>query len=151
MERHSVCVGAASIVMENRVSKCYLFVNPWPRTWGAKDTKYGGQYFWQASPTIQKSPWITYPPENIIILPNCLKGSYLSRFSGSPKAISPPPNPHTNSLPYTYWVTQKLPQMYTANHATFPIQLRKITVQICGNFCVTQYEFVYPCSSTWET
>ena len=25
---------------------------------------------------------------------------------------------------------------YTANHATFPIQIRKITVQICGN---TQY------------
>ena len=33
-----------------------------------------------------------------------------------------------------YWVTQKLPQIYTANHATFPIRLRKITVQICGNF-----------------
>ena len=36
-----------------------------------------------------------------------------------------------------YWVTQKLPQIYTANHATFPI--REITVQICGNFLVTQY------------
>ena len=33
----------------------------------------------------------------------------------------------------------KLPQIYTANHATFPIQIRKITVQICGNFWVTQY------------
>ena len=33
-----------------------------------------------------------------------------------------------------YWVTQKLPQIYTANHATFPIRIRKITVQICGNF-----------------
>ena len=37
-----------------------------------------------------------------------------------------------------YWVTQKLPQIYTANHATFPLQIRKITVQICGNFWVTQ-------------
>ena len=36
------------------------------------------------------------------------------------------------------WVTQKLPQIYTANHATFPILIRKITVQICGNFWVTQ-------------
>ena len=35
-----------------------------------------------------------------------------------------------------YWV--KLPQIYTENHATFPIQIRKITVQICGNFWVTQ-------------
>ena len=38
-----------------------------------------------------------------------------------------------------YWVTQKLPQIYTANHATFPIQIGKITVQICGNFWVTKY------------
>ena len=38
-----------------------------------------------------------------------------------------------------YWVTQKLPQIYTANHATFAIRIRKITVQICGNFLVTQY------------
>ena len=37
-----------------------------------------------------------------------------------------------------HWVTQKLPQIYTANHATFPIRIRKITVQICGNFWVTQ-------------
>ena len=36
------------------------------------------------------------------------------------------------------WVTQKLPQIYTANHANFPIKLRTITVQICGNFWVTQ-------------
>ena len=28
-----------------------------------------------------------------------------------------------------YWVTQKLPQIYTANHATFPIRIRKITVR----------------------
>ena len=38
----------------------------------------------------------------------------------------------------SYWVTQKLPQIYTANPATFPIQMRNITVQICGNFCVTK-------------
>ena len=38
-----------------------------------------------------------------------------------------------------YWVTQKLPQIYTANHATFPIEIRKITVQICGILWVTQY------------
>ena len=38
-----------------------------------------------------------------------------------------------------YWVTQKLPHIYTANHATFLIQIRKIRVQICGNFWVTQY------------
>ena len=36
------------------------------------------------------------------------------------------------------WVTQKLPQIYTSNHATFPIQIRKITVKIFGNFWVTQ-------------
>ena len=28
-----------------------------------------------------------------------------------------------------YWVTQKLLQIYTANHATFPIRIRKFTVQ----------------------
>ena len=38
-----------------------------------------------------------------------------------------------------YWVTQKLPQIYAANHATFSIWIRKITVQNCGNFLVTQY------------
>ena len=37
-----------------------------------------------------------------------------------------------------YWVTQRLQQIYTANHATFPIRIRKITVQICDNFWVTQ-------------
>ena len=36
-----------------------------------------------------------------------------------------------------YWVTQKLQQINTANHATFPIQIHTITVQICGNFWVT--------------
>ena len=39
-----------------------------------------------------------------------------------------------------YWVPHKLPQKYTANHATFPIQIHKITVQICGNFWGTQYD-----------
>ena len=38
-----------------------------------------------------------------------------------------------------YWVVHRLPQIYTANHATFPIQIRKITVKICGYFWVTQY------------
>ena len=38
-----------------------------------------------------------------------------------------------------YWVTQKLPQIYTANHATIPKRIREITAQICGNFWVTQY------------
>ena len=33
-----------------------------------------------------------------------------------------------------YKAFQKLPQIYTANHATFPIQMYAITVQICGNF-----------------
>ena len=45
-----------------------------------------------------------------------------------------------------YWVTQKLPQMYTANHATFPIQRRKITVQICGDFWVTQHNAHCTCN-----
>ena len=36
----------------------------------------------------------------------------------------------------SYWVTQKLPQICSANHAIFPIRKRKITVQICGNFPV---------------
>ena len=44
-----------------------------------------------------------------------------------------------NGIIRTYWVTQKLPQIYTANHATFPIRFRKITVQTYGNFWVTQY------------
>ena len=41
-----------------------------------------------------------------------------------------------------HWVTQKLPQIYTANHATFQIPMRKITVQICGNFWVTQCIYI---------
>ena len=44
----------------------------------------------------------------------------------------------------TYWLTQKLPPIYTANHATFPIHIRKITVQICGNLWVTQYNVGHP-------
>ena len=38
-----------------------------------------------------------------------------------------------------YWLVHKLPQIHTANHATFPIQIRIITVQICGILWVTQY------------
>ena len=41
------------------------------------------------------------------------------------------------------WVTQVLPQKYTANNATFPIQIRIITVHICGNFWVTRYIFFF--------
>ena len=43
-----------------------------------------------------------------------------------------------DSVGLVLWVTQKLPQIYTANHATFPIRIRKMTVQICGNFWVTR-------------
>ena len=39
---------------------------------------------------------------------------------------------------YMSFVTQKLPQICTGNHATFPIRIRIITVQICGNLWVTQ-------------
>ena len=38
-----------------------------------------------------------------------------------------------------YCVTQKLPQICTANYATFSIRIHKITVQICGNFWGTFY------------
>ena len=41
-----------------------------------------------------------------------------------------------------YWVTQKLQQIYTAKHATFPIRIWKITVQICGHIWVTQYRYI---------
>ena len=41
-----------------------------------------------------------------------------------------------------YWVIQKLPQIYTANNAIFPIRIRKLTVKICGNFWVTQTIFL---------
>ena len=34
----------------------------------------------------------------------------------------------------------ELPQIYTANHATCPIKIRNITVQIYGNFWVTQQD-----------
>ena len=40
---------------------------------------------------------------------------------------------------YMYGVFHILPQIYTANHATFPIQMYAITVQIFGNFLGTQY------------
>ena len=45
--------------------------------------------------------------------------------------------------PGLYWVVHKLTQIHTANPATFQIQIRKITVQICGNFWVTQYVYVW--------
>ena len=34
-----------------------------------------------------------------------------------------------------YWVNQKLPRIYTANHATFPIRIRKLQY----NFAVTSW------------
>ena len=48
-------------------------------------------------------------------------------------------------------MTQKLPQIYTASNATFPLQMRKITVQICGNFWVTQYVccWMKDCTFPW--
>ena len=36
-------------------------------------------------------------------------------------------------------MTQKLPQINTAYHATFPIHIRKMKVEICGNYWVTHY------------
>ena len=49
-----------------------------------------------------------------------------------------------------YWVTHKSPQISAANHATFPIQWRKMTVQICGNFWVTQNIGIRPdMDSSW--
>ena len=44
-------------------------------------------------------------------------------------------------------MTQNLPQIYTANHSTFPIQIHKITVQIYGKFWVTQYIFLVEAKS----
>ena len=41
-------------------------------------------------------------------------------------------NAHWSNFSGSYWVTQKLPQIYSANQATFPIRKRKITVHICG-------------------
>ena len=67
-----------------------------------------------------------------IVQPSSLSHTF-SLFSSSVSAILILPNLNA------YWVTQQLPQIYTANHATFPIQICKITVQICGNFWVTQY------------
>ena len=47
--------------------------------------------------------------------------------------------PVFNQQIYVHAAYTELPQIYTAGHATFPIRIRKITVQICGNFWVTQY------------
>ena len=57
-------------------------------------------------------------------------------------------NPYSYASQCIYWVTQRLPQIYTENYATFPIQIQKITVQICGNFWVTQYICVFAVSLT---
>ena len=39
-----------------------------------------------------------------------------------------------------YWGVHIFAQLYTENHATIPKQIHELTVQICGNFWVTQYE-----------
>ena len=43
-----------------------------------------------------------------------------------------------------YWALYVLPQIYTKNHATFPIQIDANTVLICGNFWGTQYIKQWP-------
>ena len=67
-----------------------------------------------------------------------------SALSGKPlpapvmDSTVPSSEPQSKAWFYEYWVTQKLPQIYAAHHATFPIRIREIAVQICGNFWVTQ-------------
>ena len=46
---------------------------------------------------------------------------------------------HEHDFLDIYYVFHILPQIYTANHATFPIQMYAITVYIFGNFWGTQY------------
>ena len=50
----------------------------------------------------------------------------------------------------TYRAFHKLPQIYTANHATFPIQMYEIAVWICGNFWGTQYCAWLPIQSAYK-
>ena len=38
-----------------------------------------------------------------------------------------------------YWVVHKLPQMYTANHATFPIQIRTIMYSTDVRICIGKF------------
>ena len=45
---------------------------------------------------------------------------------------------------------EKLPQIYTANNATFPIQIREITVQICGNIWVTKHMMIMLISGRFD-
>ena len=58
------------------------------------------------------------------------------------------PSPHPGAAYYTvstklkrhkYWAVHICSQTYTENHATFPIQIDEITVQICGNFWGSKY------------
>ena len=49
-----------------------------------------------------------------------------------------PINMSSRNLCYVFHI---LPQTYTANHATFPVQMNAITVKICGNFLDTKYTF----------
>ena len=69
-----------------------------------------------------------------------LQNRRLRSCAGSTVTLAEKFREHGDIFMMRYWVTQKLPQLYTANHATFPIQIRKITVHICGNIWVTQYD-----------
>ena len=62
--------------------------------------------------------------------------------SPGPGRVPSPSGPlgyHFNDTRNVYWMVHKLSQIYTANHATFLIQISKIAVQFCGNFWVTHY------------
>mgnify|MGYP001267233599 CR=1 FL=1 len=74
-------------------------------------------------------------PESTAVMPQYCITSCQGEVSAVPLSSQ---SSHQPALGQTYWVIQKLPQIYTENYATFPIQIRKITVQICGNFWVTQ-------------
>ena len=93
--------------------------------------------YWFGYPTPGTPPlvpyWFGYPSPGT--------PSLVPHWSGYPTPGTPPlvPSWPVYPAPDTYSVTQKLPHTYTTNHATFPISIRKITVQICGNFWVTRY------------
>ena len=53
------------------------------------------------------------------------QGQHLHRFHEVPGLLQTSEWHHGK-----YWVTQKLPQIYTASHANFPIRIRKITTDL---------------------
>ena len=77
----------------------------------------------------QKNPWLWFLPGNgqlvevVSMTTTALARAYLSHILYYRK----------------YYVFHILPQIYTENHATFPIQMYAILVYICGNFWCTQY------------